>query len=126
MARLNYYRFPEGIDDHTRYLAGADDLENMCSADNERWLALDNPHIDCPYSNADEESGWGCRHCKYFKCLSAGDTVEGISVSLAKELIKKYGGSAWTRHIDRDGGCFETTEIKLGGNNSRFKYNRHL
>ena len=41
-------------------------------------------------------------------------------------LLKQYGGSAWTEHCERDGGCFEVTEIKLKGNNSRFRYNHHL
>jgi hypothetical protein len=41
-------------------------------------------------------------------------------------MMKQYGGAGWTEHIDRDGGCFEVTEIKLQGNNSRFKYNCHL
>lgn len=30
------------------------------------------------------------------------------------------------RYVEREGGCFEVTEIKLTGNNSRFKYNHHL
>ena len=48
------------------------------------------------------------------------------SVSTTKRLMKKYGGSGCTQHFDRDGGLFETTEIILKGNNSTFKYNRHL
>lgn len=52
--------------------------------------------------------------------------IGGCSVTTAKKLLKKYGGSAWTEHLERDGGCFEVTEIKLTGNNSRFKYNHHL
>jgi len=48
------------------------------------------------------------------------------NVSSAKKFIKKYGGSGYTQHIDRDGGVFEVTQIKLEGNNSRFKYNHHL
>lgn len=47
-------------------------------------------------------------------------------VSWAKKMMRQYGGVGWTEHIDRDGGCFEVTEICLKGNNSRFKYNRHL
>ena len=50
----------------------------------------------------------------------------GVSVTTAKKLLRKYGGSAWTEHIDRDGGCFEVTQITLTGNNSHFKYNHHL
>ena len=58
-------------------------------------------------------------------CERSEDTT-CCSVSWAKQMLKQYGGSAWTEHIDRDGGCFEVTEIKLKGNNSRFKYNHHL
>lgn len=49
-----------------------------------------------------------------------------VSIKLAKSLLKKHGGRAYTCHFDRDGGLFETTEVKLKGNNSRFKYNCHL
>ena len=53
-------------------------------------------------------------------------TISGISIKHAKELLKEYGGCAWTCHFDRDGSLFETTDIKMKGNNSRVKYNRHL
>ncbi len=59
-------------------------------------------------------------------CTPEDNTIEGCSVTFAKQMLEQYGGSAWTEHIDRDGGCFEVTEIKLTGNNSRFKYNHHL
>ena len=49
-----------------------------------------------------------------------------VQLQLQKKLLKQYGGIAWTDHIDRDGGLFEVTEIKLKGNNSKFRYNRHL
>jgi hypothetical protein len=48
------------------------------------------------------------------------------SIRTAKAMLKKYGGYAWTEHYERDGGLMETSEITLNGNNSRFKYNRHL
>ena len=51
---------------------------------------------------------------------------ERISVSEVKKLIKKYGGVGYTMHCERDGTLFETTPITLKGNNSKFKYNRHL
>ena len=50
----------------------------------------------------------------------------GVSVTTAKKLLRQYGGTAWTEHGERDGGCFEVTPITLTGNNSRFKYNHHL
>ena len=49
-----------------------------------------------------------------------------VSVTLAKKLMKRFGGCAYTRHIDRDGSVFEVTPVTLKGNNSRFKYNVHL
>lgn len=48
------------------------------------------------------------------------------TITMAKKLLKAYGGCAYTRHIDRDGGCFEVTPVLLKGNNSRHKYNVHL
>ena len=50
----------------------------------------------------------------------------GCSVTMAKKLLKQFGGTAWTEHCDRSGGCFEVTPIRLSGNNSCFKYNHHL
>ena len=47
-------------------------------------------------------------------------------ISTAKKLLKKFGGRAFTEHYERDGGLFEVTPIELTGNNSWFKYNRHL
>lgn len=32
----------------------------------------------------------------------------------------------WRDYYERDGTLFEVTEIRLDGNNSRFKYNHHL
>jgi hypothetical protein len=48
------------------------------------------------------------------------------TITMAKKLMKAYGGRAYTRHIDRDGGCFEVTPIVLKGNNSKHRYNVHL
>ena len=60
------------------------------------------------------------------RCTESDTEVLGITVTKVKQLIKKYGGHGFTQHIDRDGGLFDTTEIKLKGNNSKHKYNRHL
>lgn len=95
--RLNYYMFPEDG-----------------SAD-------DNTRYD---EGADGYEGYTENGQKV--CTKAGYTVGGISVSHAKELLKKYGGHAWTEHIERNGAVFEITDIEIGKNNSRFKYNRHL
>lgn len=59
-------------------------------------------------------------------CEEGENTVMGCSITTAKKLLKQYGGSAWTEHLERDGGLFEVTEITIKGNNSRFKYNHHL
>lgn len=52
--------------------------------------------------------------------------INGCSVKYVKEMMKKYGVYGITYHIDRDGSVFETSEIKLKGNNSKHKYNQHL
>ena len=102
--RLHYYRFPEDSDPKVRLNEGCavilknGDTIYPETIPDDKWPLID--HID--------------------------DTLSGISISAAKQLLKQYGGSAWTEHCDRDGSLFEVSEIKLQGNNSRFKYNRHL
>lgn len=102
--RLNYYRFPENSDPMVRFREGCPVILKSGSEiypetiPDDKWPLIDR----------------------------IGDTLGSISVTRAKQLLRKYGGSAWTNHCERDGGCFETTEIKLTGNNSRFRYNRHL
>lgn len=51
---------------------------------------------------------------------------ELLSITEIKKLIKKQGGYGYTEHYERDGTLFDVTEIELKGNNSNFKYNRHL
>lgn len=58
--------------------------------------------------------------------IEVEEIVSIISLSTAKKFLKLYGGKAWARHIDRDGGCFEVTNITVKGNNSKFKYSQHL
>lgn len=102
--RLNYYRFPAESDQMDRFNEGCAVILKTGneiypeSISDDKWPLID--HID--------------------------DVIGGITVTAAKKLLRKYGGSAWTEHIDRDGGCFEITAIHLTGNNSRFKYNHHL
>jgi len=113
--RINYYRFPETMDAQTRFRNGAEPIgERGCTA---------NPDGDCP----------GCPHhegnwydCPFATVADAEDTVGGITITRAKALLRQFGGAAWTHHCERDGGVFESTEIRLTGNNSRHKYNRHL
>lgn len=122
--RLIYYRFPETVDAKTRYDYGAEVIRCICDAEPARWI---NESEAAPYEGCPSRNGcYGCRDCSHRVCVEADDTLSGISVGHAKDLLKKLGGVAWIEHIDRDGGCFETTEIKLTRNNSRFKYNRHL
>lgn len=52
--------------------------------------------------------------------------VDYCTITTAKKMLKKYGGTAWTDHFERDGGFFESTPITLKGNNSKHKYNQHL
>lgn len=103
--RLNYYRFPDESDAKTRAIEGCEvTLKNGVTtyARDEEW------------------------YDKHVEEIAEVDFVTSSKVSYVKAMIKQYGGSGWTEHIDRDGGMFETTEIKLTGNNSRFKYNHHL
>ena len=102
--RFNYYRFPETTDDSTRVNEG-------CA------VILKNGEKIYPKNIPDD---------KRSLINYVDDTLDGISVTTAKQLLKKYDGSAWTEHCERDGGCFEVTEITLKGNNSRYKYNHHL
>ena len=101
--RLNYYRFPEGTPEDVL-------LENGCG------VVLTNGDTIYPASIPDDKRPL----VDYVE-----DTIS-CCVSSAKKLLKQYGGSAWTEHLERDGGLFEVTEIKLTGNNSRFRYNHHL
>lgn len=101
--RLNYYRFPEGTPESVL-------LENGCG------VVLKNGEMIYPDSIPEDKR----------PLVDHVDDVISCCVSFAKKMLRRYGGAAWTEHIDRDGGCFEVTKIKLQGNNSRFKYNRHL
>lgn len=102
--RLHYYQFPEDSDPMTRFDEGcgvilkSGSMIHPESIPDDKWELID--RID--------------------------DTIGGISITHAKQLLRKYGGHAYTEHCERDGGVFEVTEITLKGNNSRFKYNRHL
>ena len=102
--RLHYYRFPESSDPVARFNEG-------CA------VILKSGSEIYPESIPEDKRSLIDR---------IDDTLGGISVAHAKNLLRKYGGTAWTEHIDRDGCCFEVSGITLSGNNSRFKYNHHL
>jgi len=113
--RLHYYRFPESVDNKTRSEHGCDEIKG-CEL---------NKNINLQEINYQCDKGY-CYNCPHILVKDVDDTLSGISITHAKQLLKEYGGSAWTSHIDRDGGIFETTEIKIKGNNSSHKYNKHL
>ena len=101
--RITYYRFPEETPEAVL-------LEHGCGV-----LLKDGQEI-YPESIPDERRAM----------VESIDRTISCRVAAAKKLMKQYGGAAWTEHVDRDGGCFEVTEVTLTGNNSRFKYNQHL
>lgn len=102
--RLNYYRFPETVDEQIK-------LNEGCG------VVLKSGDTIYPDTIPEDKRSL----VEY-----VDDTIGGISVTHAKRLLKAYGGSAWTEHCDRDGSVFEVTDIQLKGNNSKFKYNHHL
>jgi len=117
MARLNYYQFPENMDAQARYKAGAGNINGHCSTGREGCAGC---------TNNPEQIRRAWAECENFISTESEEELSGITVTFAKQLLKEYGGTAFTRHIDRDGGCFEVTSIELKKNNSRYKYNRHL
>ena len=102
--RLHYYRFPADTPDTVRVAEG-------CA------VILKSGREIYPESIPDDKRPLIDR---------VDDTLGGLSITHVKNLMKQYGGIGWTEHCERDGGVFEVTEIKLKGNNSRFKYNHHL
>ena len=101
--RLNYYRFPEGTPEGVL-------LEHGCA------VVLTDGREIYPDSIPEERR----------PLVDHIDHTISCRVSVAKKLMRKYGGAGWTEHCERDGGCFEVTPITLTGNNSRFTYNHHL
>lgn len=102
--RLSYYRFPEGTPEEILLREGC---AVILKSGREIW----------PDSIPDDK-----RHL--VDCVA--DIVGPTSITRIKQLMKQYGGRGFTMHYERDGGLFETTDIKLKGNNSKFKYNHHL
>jgi len=102
--RINYYEFPEGTPENVL-------LKNGCA------VILKSGREIYPDSIPDDKRPLVDRIDR---------VLGGISITTAKNLMKQYGGIGWTDHCERDGSVFETSEITLKGNNSRFKYNHHL
>ena len=114
--RLNFYEFPEAVDAKTRFQNGAQAIEGgVCKHKRGR-----NNCRDCTV----HDGIWTT--CPHFIPNDVENVMGGISVTRAKQLLRQFGGSAWTDHFERNGGFIETTPIELTGNNSKFKYNRHL
>lgn len=102
--RLNYYQFPENTPESVR-------LDNGCA------VVLKTGGEIWPDCIPDDKRNL-VDHVSFI--------LGPMTVTSAKKLLRRYGGSAYTEHYERDGGLFEVTEIHLTGNNSRFKYNHHL
>ena len=102
--RIHYYKFPDDTPENVL-------LENGCE------VILKNGNSILVDSIPDDK-----RHL----VEGINHTIYGTKVSFVKKLMKQYGGCGWTCHCERDGGVFEVTDITLKGNNSKFKYNRHL
>ena len=127
MARINYYEFPENTPVEVlaqngcelRFAAGVvvtfrDGIEYTLNEETTFY-----PHEENNYGKEEIEK-WGHLFIGANRCLG------GLKVTTVKNLMKQYGGIGWTEHCDRDGGVFEVTEIRIKGNNSKFKYNVHL
>ena len=104
--RINYYVFPKELTARQRYAA----YEEIFGG-NEDWNWRRVVANNTPDELVD----------KWYPSV-----IEACSVTTAKKLLRKFGGSAYTQHFERDGGLIGTTQIELKGNNSKFKYNHHL
>lgn len=100
--RINYYTFPPEMPIRACYDAWTE--------------GDDDPEPFCENWTADE--------------LEAEWREHDTTVTRAKKMLRKYGGSACTCHIDRAGHCFEVTPIEAKKSNRGtaygVKYNRHL
>ena len=101
--KFHYYQFPDDMPIREVALATKQDIEGR----------KDIIKVPDDVSNEDLENNFS-------------RTVNCSRITTVKNLIKKYGGRGFTEHCERDGGVFEVTAIRVGGNNSTHKYNRHL
>lgn len=117
MARRNFYRFPEDME-ITKEMAVEYGLEVEY-----KYMYGGEEHTEYGYPKSlewfDRGKEAGCHD------FTVSRLLEG-KVSTIKKLMKLFGGDGFTEHYERDGGLFETTPILLKGNNTKFKYNRHL
>lgn len=118
MARRNFYTFP-------------DDFEITNEMVVEYGLGVHYKYIfegkEYNETAYPRDLGWWDRYKEWGEGfdLNINRTIS-TNVSTIKKLMKKFGGVGFTEHYERDGGLFECTPILLKGNNTKFKYNRHL
>ena len=101
--RITYYYFPDSMPTEERISA---------------YLAASGIKLDM------SDKFDRCRHRTISEEVRDGRIA--VSITIAKKLLRSIGGEAETQHIERDGTVFEVTPVRLVGNNSRHKYNRHL
>ena len=94
------------MDAHTRYINGATCNAGHCE-------------LNQPSCRGCKIFEYGWPECQHYHCDESEMTVDGCSITVAKNLLKEFGGSAWTEHCERNGGCFGITPIELGKNNSK-------
>ena len=121
--RLNYYEFPDGMSEEV--------LKEYCEIKTCYFFYEGERKTIDEMLNVLTEDGTDPMKAldimdKLPKEVIYEKLVAGCSITFAKQLLKLYGGKAWTEHYERDGGCFEVTPIRIKGNNSRAKYNHHL
>ena len=108
--RINYYEFPDSMTDHERFVAGAANISGSCR------LSLNGSSCKgCPvYEEIRKTEMFDFHLCEHFHSDQSEWKLNGVKASFAKEMLKKYGGTAYTYYCGKDG-VFEVTEIKLKG-----------
>lgn len=119
MGKLNYYQFPETVDEQTRADLGCDVLyETYCQEEEtESCYRLD---LTEEVRVGQFRKIWNCVSCDKCK-TSVGNELGGLTITEVKRLMKQYGGCGYTTHSDRDGSIQEYTEITLGKNRKSYK-----
>lgn len=101
-------------------------VEGTCTCDFMRYKGCEGDDTHLNGTIMWPESPVKTHDCPYCQALELANEPIACSISQAKAWLKERGGTAFTRHRERDGTCFEVTPIVLKGNNSSHKYNRHL
>ncbi|MDR0920641.1 MAG: hypothetical protein LBM93_15545 [Oscillospiraceae bacterium] len=116
--KLNYYQFPDTVDEQTRADLGCMVLyETHCSEEETESCYRLHPTEEW---RGEPKKLWNCVSCD--KCVtSVGNNLGGLTITEVKKLMKKYGGCGYTTHADRDGSIQEYTDITLGNNRKSYK-----